>query len=51
MKFDSLRELSLVCLIDATGVNPKVLQVVLSSLFSTELDLFIARLILASAIC
>ena len=39
-------------MLDATGVNPKVLQVVLSGLFSTELDFLIARLIiLANVIC
>ncbi len=46
-----MREFSVVCLVNATGVNPKVLQVILSGLFSTESDLLIARLILASAIC
>jgi hypothetical protein len=40
-----------VTFLDATGVNPKVFQVVLRSLFSTEPDLLIAGLILASAIC
>jgi hypothetical protein len=45
------RELSaMVTFLDATGVNPEVFQVVLSSLFSTEPDLLIARLLLASAI-
>src|SRR5436190_18580605 len=39
-----------VCLIDATGVDPKILQVIFSSLLSTELDLLVARLFLASAI-
>ena len=47
---DSLREFSVVCLVDATSVNPKVLQAIYSGLFSTEPDLLIARLILASAI-
>ena len=37
-------------LYSATGVNPNVLQVTLSGLFSTELDILIPRLILASAI-
>ena len=47
---DSIREFGVACLVDTTGVNPKVLQAVLSGLFSTETDLLIARLILASAI-
>ena len=47
---DSLREFSVICLVNATGVNPKVFQAILSGLFSAEPDLLIARLILASAI-
>ena len=44
------RELSVrVTFLDATGVNPEVFQVVLSGLFSTEPDLLITKLFLASA--
>jgi hypothetical protein len=46
-----VRKLSFVSLVNATGINLKILQAVLFSLLSTELDLLIARLILASAIC
>ena len=53
---DSLREFGVICLVNATGVNPKVFQAILSGLFSAEPDLLIARLLiarllLASAIC
>jgi hypothetical protein len=50
-RVDSLPKLDLACLIGATGVNPKVLQVVLISLFCTGPNLLIPRLTLASAIC
>lgn len=46
-----MRELGVVCLFDLTGINPEVLQAILSGLFSIEPDLLIARLVLASAIC
>jgi hypothetical protein len=39
-----------VCLVDATGVDPKIFQVIYSGLFSTELDLLVARLFLTGAI-
>ena len=48
---DRAREFSFVCLVDVTGVNPKVLQAILACLFSTEPDLLISRFVLASAIC
>jgi hypothetical protein len=46
-----VRELSFVSLVNAAGINLKILQASLFSLFSTELDLLIARLILASVNC
>jgi len=49
-RIDSFRELRARAFVNATGVNPEVFQVVLSDLFSTEPDLLIARLLLASAI-
>jgi hypothetical protein len=42
---------SVVSLYSATGVDPKVFQVVLCSLLSAEPDLLVTRFILASAIC
>jgi hypothetical protein len=45
-----VREFGLVCFVDATGVDPKVLQAILSSLFSAEPDLLITRLVLTRAI-
>ena len=49
-RVDSVREFGVVLLVDTTGVNPKVLQAILSSLFSTEPDLLISKLFLASTI-
>jgi hypothetical protein len=46
-----VRKLSFVGLVDTAGINPKVLQVVLSCLFATEQDLLVASLALASAVC
>ena len=46
-----MRKLSFVSLVNAAGINLKILQAVLFSLLFTELDLLIARLILVSAIC
>ena len=45
-----MREFGLVLLVDTAGIDPKVCQTILSGLFSTEPDLLIARLVLASAI-
>ena len=42
--------LSLVCLVNAAGVNPEVLQAVALCLLSTELNLLVARLVLASVL-
>jgi len=41
---------SVVSLYSATGIDPKVLQVIYSCLFSTKSDLLIARLVLSSTI-
>jgi hypothetical protein len=49
-RIDSLGKLGVVRFADVASVNPEVLQTVLSRLFSTEPDLLIARLDLASAI-
>jgi hypothetical protein len=46
----SLCELSVVRFVDATNVGPKVLQVVMASLFSAKADLLIARLVLLGTI-
>lgn len=48
---DSLGKFSVVCLVDATGVHPEVLEAILSGLLSVEKNLFVARLVLASAVC
>lgn len=48
---DRSRQFGMVSLINTTGVDPKVHQAILSSLFSTEQDLLIASLILTTAIC
>jgi hypothetical protein len=39
--------LAMVLFIDATGIHPEVLEPISFSLFSTELNLLIARLLLA----
>jgi len=49
-RVDSLRELAVVRFVDATGVDPKVLQAIASGLFSAEPDLVVARLALAGTI-
>ena len=49
-KVNSPREFGVVCLINIININLKVLQVILSGLFSIKLNLYIARLILTSAI-
>jgi hypothetical protein len=46
-----MRELSLVRLVDATSVEPEVLQAVSPCLLSTKPDFVIARLILAGGPC
>jgi hypothetical protein len=47
---DSLREFSVVGLVNATDINPKVFQAIFAGFFSTEPDLLIASLMLASAV-
>jgi hypothetical protein len=49
-RVNSLRELNLICLLDTTGVNPEVFQVIFSSLLFAESDLLVARLVCASAV-
>jgi hypothetical protein len=49
-RVDSFRELGVVRFVDATGVDPKVLQAIASDLFSAEPDLVVARLTLAGTI-
>jgi hypothetical protein len=48
---DSLCELRIIRFIDATSINPKVLDAVPPSLFFAEPDLVIACSILAGTIC
>jgi len=45
-----VRQFSVISLVDAAGVNPKVVQTILYSLFSTKKDFLVTRLALASAI-
>ena len=47
-RVDGVREFGLVLLVDTAGINPKVWQTILSSLFSTEPDLLETSLVLAS---
>ena len=49
-RVDSLQELGVVYFVNAIGVGLKVLQAIASNLFSTEPDLVVARLALASTI-
>ena len=49
-RIDSLRELSVVRFVDATGVNPKVSQTITSGLFCAEADLVVAKLALCRTI-
>lgn len=41
----------MVCFVNTAGIDPEVLQVVFPGLFSTKLDLLVAILILARALC
>jgi len=44
---DSLREFSLVCLVDATCVNPEIVQTISPCLLAAEINLFVSGFVLA----